>query len=52
VKVIGFSALNLRDRYVALPTFDQDAYQIGQRATKLLVERIKKGPWQRRRGRF
>jgi LacI family transcriptional regulator len=48
VKVIGFGALNLSDPRVALSTFDQDAYQIGQHAAKLLVERIEKGPWQRR----
>lgn len=48
VKVIGFGALNLRDPRVALSSFDQEPYQIGHNAAKLLVERIEKGPWQRR----
>ena len=45
VKVIGFGALNLRDPRVAISSFDQEPYQIGQNAAKLLVERIEKGPW-------
>jgi len=48
VKVIGFGALNLRDPRVALSSFDQQPYQIGQNAAKLLVERIEKGPWKRK----
>lgn len=48
VKIIGFGALNLRDPRVALSTFDQEAYDIGQNAAKLLVERIEKGPGVRR----
>ena len=48
VKVIGFGALNLRDPRVALSSFDQEPYQIGWNAAKLLVERINKGPWKRR----
>ena len=40
VKVIGFGALNLRDPRVTLSTFDQDPYQIGQHAAKLLVQRM------------
>ncbi len=48
VKVIGFGALNLRDPRVAISSFDQQPYEIGQKAAKLLVERIEKGPWKRR----
>ena len=48
VKVIGFGALNLRDPCVAISSFDQDPYQIGQNAAKLLVERIEKGSWRRK----
>ena len=48
VKVIGFGALNLRDPRVALSSFDQEPYQVGQNAAKLLVERITKGPWKRK----
>ena len=48
VKVIGFGALNLRDPRVAISTFDQQPYAIGQKAAKLLLERIEKGPWKRR----
>lgn len=48
VKVIGFGALNLRDPRVALSSFDQEPYQVGRNAAKLLVERIEAGPWQRK----
>lgn len=48
MKVIGFGALNLRDPRVALSSFDQEPYQVGQNAAKLLVSRIEKGPWKRR----
>jgi DNA-binding LacI/PurR family transcriptional regulator len=48
VKVIGFGALNLRDPRVAISSFDQEPYQIGQNAAKLLVERIEQGPWKRK----
>lgn len=48
VKVIGFGALNLRDPRVAISSFDQEPYQIGHNAAKLLVERINKGPWKRK----
>lgn len=48
VKVIGFGALNLRDPRVALSSFDQDPYRIGQDAAKLLFDRIEKGPGKRR----
>lgn len=48
VKVVGFGALNLRDPRVALSSFDQEPYQIGRNAAKLLVERIEKGPWKRK----
>jgi len=48
VKVIGFGALNLRDPRVALSSFDQEPYQVGRNAAKLLVERIEKGPWKRK----
>ena len=48
VKVVGFGALNLRDPRVALSSFDQEPYQIGRNAAKLLVERINQGPWERR----
>ena len=48
VKVIGFGALNLRDPRVAISSFDQEPYQIGRNAAKLLVERINKGPWKRK----
>ena len=48
VRVIGFGALNLRDPRVAISSFDQEPYQIGQNAAKLLVERIEKGPWKRK----
>lgn len=48
VKVIGFGALNLRDPRVALSSFDQEPYQVGRRAAKLLVERIENGPWKRK----
>ena len=43
VKVIGFGALNLRDPRVALSSFDQKPYEIGQNAAKLLVQRIERG---------
>ena len=48
VKVIGFGALNLRDPRVAISSFDQEPYQIGRNAARLLVERIDKGPWKRK----
>lgn len=48
VKVLGFGALNLRDPRVAISSFDQEPYQIGQNAAKLLVERIEQGPWKRK----
>lgn len=48
VKIVGFGALNLRDPRVAISSFDQQPYQIGQNAAKLLVERIEKGPSARR----
>ena len=48
VKVVGFGALNLRDPRVALSSFDQEPYQVGRNAAKLLVERIEQGPWKRR----
>ncbi|MDQ8206731.1 LacI family DNA-binding transcriptional regulator [Coraliomargarita sp. SDUM461003] len=48
VKVIGFGALNLRDPRVALSSFDQEPYKVGQNAAQLLVDRIEKGPWKRR----
>ena len=48
VKVVGFSALNLRDPRVALSSFDQQPYKIGRDAAKLLIERIEKGPWTRK----
>ena len=48
VKVIGFGALNLRDPRVALSSFDQEPYQVGRNAAKLLIERIEKGPWKRK----
>lgn len=40
VKIIGFGALNLRDPRVAISTFDQDPYTIGQNAAELLWQRI------------
>jgi LacI family transcriptional regulator len=48
VKVVGFGALNLRDPRVAISSFDQEPYQIGHNAAKLLVERIEQGPWKRK----
>lgn len=44
VKVIGFGALNLRDPRLQLSSFDQDPYQIGQNAAKLLIDRIEAEP--------
>lgn len=40
VKIIGFGALNLRDPRVALSSFDQNPFEIGRNAAKLLFERI------------
>ena len=48
VKVIGFGALNLRDPRVALSSFDQDPYTIGQNAAKLLFQRIENKTGKRR----
>tara|TARA_B100000614_G_C14547621_1_gene492689 strand:+ start:1606 stop:1941 length:336 start_codon:yes stop_codon:yes gene_type:complete len=47
-QVIGFGALNLRDPRVALSSFYQEPYKVGQNAAQLLVDRIEKGPWKRR----